>query len=121
MAGANDYLAKSLADKKPATMEGLRAAIREALTNALGPPPKKKKRLPPPPPPKEDDRFIDFIGAITEIAEGDDMDPEFLASQVEPQLASKDMRNCEIVSKLISDFMEALHRRFSDDLTRLRD
>ena len=91
-------------------MEGLRGAIREALTNTLGPRPERQKR---PPPDPADQRFIDFMGPLTRIAERDDMDPEYLASQVEPKLMRGDLETCEIIIELVTEFVAAVNRRFS--------
>jgi hypothetical protein len=42
-AAAEHYYAKARADREPGTMEGLRAAVKDAVIATLGPPPPRKK------------------------------------------------------------------------------
>jgi hypothetical protein len=103
------YFAEQREKQEPATMAGLKTAIKTALVQTLGEPPPKPKRAAEPEP---DHRFIEFMGPIRNMSERTDFDIEFLASEEWEEFAASDIEACEKVANLISQFIKAVRRRY---------
>ncbi len=82
-------------------MGGLRGAIREALTETLGPPP----------PDPLGDMFTDLSSAIRQIATCPEPDMEKLAAQEQPMLLQAQLDRCTVACRRLQQFRRALQRR----------
>jgi hypothetical protein len=109
LAAAEKYFAQSRSDKQPATMNGLRVAVRAALRETFGEPPQRAQRSPPK---STDNRYIDFVGRINELAGLADFDAAYLAARSLdfPTLIEADRANCIAVIDRIRQFLDALDR-----------
>jgi hypothetical protein len=110
VAATEKYLAERARNGAPATYSGIKEAIRSALVGSGVKLPEKKGRaeraLP-------DYRFVDFSGRLHELAERqNNFDPEFLASQVIPDLVEWELEAAQIASERICAFMAAVRKRF---------
>jgi hypothetical protein len=111
-AAAEDLFAKAREEQKPVTMKGLRAGIREALTDVLGPKPERQKRAKPEASPDEQ-LFTDFVGAIRRIAECTDS-METLAQCAQPRLLGWHIEHCIQARAHIGQLMSAMRERMQD-------
>jgi hypothetical protein len=88
-------------------MDGLRGAIREAMTEAFGPPPPKtrhqrEKREP------ESDAFVDFAGSVRRISE---TVVAGLADYAEQPLVGWHLGHCRLALIKIQQFANELEAR----------
>ncbi len=70
-AAAENYFAKARAERNPATMDGLRGAVRDAVQATLGPPQERPKPKPVEPiqaPPPIGDDWVDWTAAIETVS-----------------------------------------------------
>jgi hypothetical protein len=115
-AAVETYFARSRSDQTPATRDGLRGAIREALVETLGDPePKKVVAFRAKPDPVAN-ALTDLAGAIRTIAELPDteavgMQMEVLADTVQAELVDWYASNCACALSRLHRFMNELGRR----------
>ena len=116
-AGAENYFAQARADKKPATMEGLRGAVKDAVTATVGPrqapAPRKAAQ-----PPEADTSFLSFYSALRPLGERP-YDAEALAAAADLEMT---VHFCEVAkgaATLVHDFLQALMRREAEDLNKV--
>jgi hypothetical protein len=106
MAAAEVHFAHARLEQKPATMEGLRGAIHEALVQTLGEPPAKPARFRPPPS-QLDDACVLFFSAIRTITESA-FTMEEMASCVQPILRAGQVKRCRTAVERIKVFINKL-------------
>lgn len=104
-AAAECYFAAARADREPATMDGLRSAIKGAITATLGPAIARPPRQPLPIVPL-DDAFIDWQSAVQHIAEAD-CDLVALAEEV-PMARGKLLREARAASSRLQEWIDQL-------------
>lgn len=114
-AAADAHFAQARQEQKPATMEGLRGAIKDAVVATLGPPPPRPKR--PPVEPVNHD-FIDFYSAVRPLAEeAARFNAEELANQAEPALISYYLDLARRARDVIGAFVTEIERRHPNGKT----
>lgn len=108
-AAAEAYFARSRADMEPATMDGLKGAVRDALVATLGEPPPRRPKSEPISGNTLGNDWVDWTGAVQVIAD-DSFDLESIAER-SPAFIPMLFSEAKIAARRLSLWIELLSER----------